>query len=429
MSVDELNAVIERDAPALAELLSDLGRRAFYPPDIPFQAAEARGTAFNATIGQITDGAGTVLAPPSLSGGLALGSEGRNRSLLYSPVEGSAALREAWRERQRPADAPSSGLPSVVAGLTHGLSLIADLFGVAGRSLVVPTPFWGNYGQIFGLRRGVRLVGSPVYHPDGPCLDALAGTLAALPPGEPAMTLINLPSNPVGYSLTFAERRQLVEILTRAADERPLLVICDDAYTGLVYEDQVPSASLFWTLAGLHPNLLPVKVDGCTKEIVFFGGRVAFVTFPFDPGTEIAAALESKAKCIVRATIGSPVAVSQELALAALSQPALVEEINSIRATLRARYRALRKALDGVDHEVLRPLPFNSGCFALIEIPPELDPETVRRTLLREHDTGVVAASPNYIRLAYCSVAEEAIPELVHRVERGAKELLTAARS
>src|SRR5688572_31950364 len=43
---------------SLFELLSPLGRRAFFPPDIPFQAAQARGKTYNGTIGQITDGYG-----------------------------------------------------------------------------------------------------------------------------------------------------------------------------------------------------------------------------------------------------------------------------------------------------------------------------------------------------------------------------------
>ena len=321
--LEELNAVVTEESPAVGALLSDLGRRAIYPPDIPFQAAEAKGAAFNATIGQITNGAGAVLSPASLAGRIALDDEARNRALLYSPVEGSEALRRAWRDRQRPKGAPASSLPNVVAGLTHGLSLVADLFCAPGRPVVIPAPFWGNYGQVFGLRCGAILVSSPIYSNDGVRLAALAATLDALPEGQPAIVLLNLPSNPVGYSLTVSERAEAVEILETAAESRPLLVICDDAYAGLVYENDIPTGSMFWEIAGRHPNLVPVKVDGCTKEIVFFGGRVAFVTFPFAPGSAIGKALESKVKCLVRATIGSPVAISQELALAAISEPVM----------------------------------------------------------------------------------------------------------
>ncbi|MDX1383548.1 MAG: aminotransferase class I/II-fold pyridoxal phosphate-dependent enzyme, partial [Thermoanaerobaculia bacterium] len=344
--------------------------------------------------------------------------EARNRALLYSPVEGCAELRQRWRQRQRPAgDAPASSLPTVVCGLTHGLSLVADLFCEEGRAVVVPSPFWGNYGQVFGLRRGGRLIAAPVYSTSGPRLDALTGVLAELPEGEPTIVLLNLPSNPVGYSLSAPEREEAVGILAAAADVRPLLVVCDDAYAGLVHEDDVPAASLFWDLVGRHPNLLPVKIDGCTKEIVFFGGRVAFVTFPFAPESATAQALESKAKCLVRATVGSPVSVSQELVLATLVDPASEAELAEVRSTLRARCLTLRRSLAQANGP-LAPLPFNSGCFALLELPEGVDPEALRHRLLADFDTGVVAIRPRYARLAYCSVAEDAIPELVSRLGR-----------
>ena len=55
-------------------------------------------------------------------------------------------------------------------------------------------------------------------------------------------------------------------------------------------------------------------------------------------------------------------------------------------------------------------LPFNSGCFALVEIPEALgiDAETARRHLLARHDTGLVSIAPRYLRIAHCSVDEAA---------------------
>ena len=45
------NQAIRAASPALYASLSELGRQVAFPPDIPFQAAEARGKTFNATIG------------------------------------------------------------------------------------------------------------------------------------------------------------------------------------------------------------------------------------------------------------------------------------------------------------------------------------------------------------------------------------------
>lgn len=426
--VTATNDAIAAASPALFELLSPLGRRAFFPPDIPFQAAQARGKTYNATIGQITDGYGQAVPVPALAETLSgLLAAPRNRALLYSPVEGIPEVRRAWRawQRRNVSDELPSTLPLVVAGLTHGLAVVADLFGGEGRAISIATPFWGNYRQTFVLRTGARVMSAPAYRDGRFNPAAWTEALADLPANEPAVVLLNIPSNPGGYSPTRGERDRLVASLFAEADRRPLLVICDDAYTGLVYEDEVPRESPFWELVGLHPNLVPVKVDGATKEYSFFGGRVGFLTFPFEPGSEVAAALESKVKCMVRAVMGSPVATTQMLLLQALEAPDAEAQVEAIRLLLAERYRALQAALEKVDDRLLRPLPFNSGCFALIELPEGLGvaADEVRHHLLDHHDTGLVSVGQRYLRVAFCSVAAAAIPELVGRMERGVAEL------
>ena len=423
---DAVNRALAEEAPALHAALSPLGRRAVYPKGIPFQAAEARGKAYNATIGQITDGRGGAVPLPSMAAALAgLAPHERNRAMLYSPIEGFADLRKAWRDWQR-RDAPAgadSSLPLVTVGLTHGLSLAADLFAGEGRVVAVPDPFWGNYRQTFATRTGARLLPAPSYRDGRFEPESLAAALATLPDGEPALAIVNFPSNPGGYSPTPEERRALVDSLLAAADRRPLVVLCDDAYAGLVYEPDVPRTSLFWDLAGRHPNLAPVKIDGATKEFSFFGGRVGFLTFALPPDSPAAAALESKVKCLLRATVGSPVAASQAVLLAGLTSSTRDAEVESIRLVLSRRYQALKSALAASDPTLLTPLPFNSGCFALLQLPATLDPESLRHHLLDHQDTGVISIAPNYLRLAHCSVAAEAIPELVARIEQGARQL------
>lgn len=437
-TVESANQAIREASPALYEALSPLGRRAFFPRDIPFQAAQARGKAYNGTIGQITDGAGGAVALPSMAAALSgLPDGARNRAFLYSPIEGIAEVRSLWREWQR-RDLPGEGggllstMPTVTAGLTHGLSICADLFGGEGRVVAVPAPFWGNYRQAFALRTGARVVAAPAYREarwdPGAIEAALASDEADLGPGEPALAIVNVPSNPGGYSPTAEERRALAESLVRVAEQRPLVVLCDDAYAGLVFEDGVPRHSPFWDLQGLHPNLVPVKIDGATKELSFFGGRVGFLTFPFAPDAPVAEALESKVKNMVRAAMGSPVATSQVIVLQALESGSAAEEVEDVRRLLAGRWRALSGALAGVDRELLEPLPSNSGCFALVALGRKpkargLTAGRIRLHLLDQEDTGLVSVGDDYLRIAHCSVAEADLPELVRRMERGVRTL------
>lgn len=429
----EINALLEDGAPGLFRALSPLGRRVYFPPDVPAQSAEARGKEINGTIGQITDGRGGAVPLPSLAAALAgLSAEDLSRALLYSPIEGIPEVRQRWRDWQRrgvAAEIPSS-LPLVTAGLTHSLSVLADLFGGEGRPVAIPRPFWGNYRQTFATRTGAEVRTAAGYVDAGTAgsrynTRAIAEALDGVPDGEPAVALLNLPSNPGGYSLTVEERKEVRESLAGVAERRPLVVICDDAYAGLVFEPEIPRESLFWELAGAHPNLIPVKVDGGTKEFSFFGGRIGFLTFACAPESGVARALESKVKTLVRSTIGSPVAASQVVLLQALRKEGIAAEVEAVRALLEERYRALKQALAAADPELLSALPFNSGCFALVEIPEALGltSEQVRRHLLEHHGTGLVSLEPRYLRIAHCSVDAAALPELVRRLERAVREL------
>jgi aspartate/methionine/tyrosine aminotransferase len=348
-------------------------------------------------------------------------------ALRESPVEGLPEVRRRWRERQRrgiPDEIPSS-LPLVTAGLSHGLSLAADLFGGEGKAVAVPTPFWGNYRQAFALRTGAKVLTAPAYVDGRYNPRAIVDALAGLPEGEPAVGVLNIPSNPGGYTPDREERRATVESLLAEAGRRPLVIVCDDAYAGLVFEPEIPRESLFWDLAGAHPNLLAVKVDGATKELSFFGGRLGFLTFGAGPESEVARQLEIRVRMLVRTELGSPPAASQVIALQALGSPAVEREVEAVRLLLEGRYRVLKGALAGVDPGLLTVLPFNSGCFALVEIPERLgiDAQAVRRHLLARHDTGLVSIAPRYLRIAHCSVDEGAIPELARRVEAGIREL------
>ena len=424
----EINSLLEDGAPGLFRALSPLGRRVCFPPDVPAQSAEARGKEINGTIGQITDGRGGAVPLPTLAAALAgLSSDDLSRAFLYSPVEGIPEVRQRWRAWQRRgvAEEIPSSLPLVTAGLTHSLSVLADLFGGEGRPVAIPRPFWGNYRQVFATRTGAEVRTAPAYV-DGRCnTRAIAEALDGAPDDEPAVAILNLPSNPGGYSLTVDERREMRESLVALAERRSLVVICDDAYAGLVYEPEIPRESLFWELIGAHPNLVPVKVDGGTKEFSFFGGRVGFLTFACAPDSGVARALESKVKTLVRSTIGSPVAASQVALLQALRKEGIEAEVEAVRALLEERYRALEGALAGADPELIRPLPFNSGCFALVEIPETLGltSEQVRRHLLDHHDTGLVSLEPRFLRIAHCSIDAAALPELVRRLERAVREL------
>lgn len=400
----ELNAILEAEHPAARALLSPLGERAALPHGIPQQTAEARGAVRQATIGQVTDGAGRPLALPSLA--QQIDARDRDASMLYAPQHGLPALREAW--------AAAHGLPElpvVTCGITHAISLAVDLFCSPTTPLVVPAPYWDNYETIATMRTGAPVISYPFYGPEGRF--DLAGLLATLDRvAGPALVLLNFPSNPSGYAPLADEGRRIVDALLRRPG--PLAVLCDDAYHPLYYEPGMYEESLFHALAdAADPSrMLVMKACGATKELVFFGGRVGFLSFSARGRAN--EALAEKAAAALRGTISSVSAPAQYAVLRALQSPTLAAEQAQVRGTLAARYRALR---DAMRRHGLESFPFNSGCFAMLPVPLGQDADALRRRLVAERSVGVISVTgANALRLAFCSVEAEDMDDLVARV-------------
>lgn len=394
-------------APAAAALLSPLGRRAALPLGIPQQSAEAAGCERQATIGQITTGAGRPLTLPAIASHFV--DLDPRQAFLYAPTAGIRALREAWAARL---GVPGVSLPIVTAGMSHGLSLVAELFSGPGRPVVLATPYWDNYATIWSMRNEAPLFEFEFFEGGGFNVAGMSRQLDRLE--GPGTLLLNFPNNPTGYSPTRAEAEAIVERVVR--HPHPLCVLCDDAYHGLYFDQDCLGDSLFRMLAerGDPSRLVACKVDGATKELVFFGGRVGFLTFSV--GGRAGEILAEKAATLLRSTISSVSSPAQAAVLAALRDPRLEAQEEEVVATLARRYRALKSALAeaGLEH-----YPFNSGCFALLRLPEGADANEVRRRLIREQSTGVIAVpQARALRVAFCSVDEGDIGDLVARIAR-----------
>ncbi len=410
--LERLNQTLEREAPAAFACLSAIGREAFMPQGIPAQAEEAQDCAYKATMGQVTDGQNQAVPLPALA--RALASLDINQAILYSPQGGMQALREAWGRRldSRGRAVPRSH-PLATNGLTHGLSLVADLFCGPDTPVLCPFPTWGNYRTIFSLRRGAN----PRFwrfFSDADTLNVEGFQAQLQELRGPAVVLLNFPGNPTGLSPTLAEW----ETMKRALLDHPgpLVVLCDDAYNGMVWEPGLLVSSPFYDLAqDADPaRLLPIKVDGASKELGFFGGRVGFLTFGVSG--EAGKALEDKAKVLIRGTISALSGPSQAAVISALGDPELEAQEAAFRGLLRERYVALRQGLRTLADTSLHPLPFNAGFFALINVQNE-DADALRRRLIRDHSVGLIAIqSVNALRVAYGAISVEDIPELVSRI-------------
>ncbi|MEC7946830.1 MAG: aminotransferase class I/II-fold pyridoxal phosphate-dependent enzyme [Myxococcota bacterium] len=404
---DALNARLQAAHPAAASLLSDVGRRIFFPRGVPAQSADARHCRINATIGQYTDGRGGAAALRAIRDGLGP-DVSLEAAVLYPAQGGVPALRDTWRARLAATAGNRIGRPLVTAGLTQGLATVADLFVDADTDVILPDPCWGNYRLIFGVRRAGQLLAWPVLDGDGVNIDGLRSLLAAR--SRKTVLVLNFPSNPVGFSPTIAETQAIVDAL--ASCPVPLVVVTDDAYMGMVWDDTRMAGSLFDPIVRVGmPHVLPIKIDGATKELFFFGGRVGFLTFGVDG--DAAAVLEDKAMGTLRATTSTSSAPGQALVLQALLDPELPTQRAEILERIRARHDRLR---DGLSAAGIETMPFNAAFFILVKV--RGDAEAARKALLSE-GVGVVSfPSASALRVSYASVALDDIDDLVAALAR-----------
>jgi len=422
----ELNDVLR--ATVADGLLSDLGRRLYFPKGIVAQSAEARklATRANATIG-IATRAGKPMFLPAIRA-LVPGLD-PEEIFPYAPTQGVEKLRELWKKeivRKNP-DIGSAqfSLPLVVPGLTCGISTLADLFADKGDTLVLPDLYWDNYPLIFETRREASIATFPFYTATGGFnVAGLRSALKAAAAGGKVLLLLNFPNNPTGYSLTRPEADGVAASIAEVASSGArCLVITDDAYFGLFYEPEIYAQSLFARLCSLHENVLAAKVDGSTKEDLTWGFRTGFVTLGSKGlAAEHYDALTRKLMGAVRSTVSNSSILAQNLILRALESPDREREKREAAELLRARYERVRSIVAGKKSTAISPLPFNSGYFMSFRL-LRGKAEDLRRALLTESGVGTIAIDEKCLRVAFSSVDVEKLPELYDLIYAAAEKL------
>jgi hypothetical protein len=131
-----------------------------------------------------------------------------------------------------------------------------------------------------------------------------------------------------------------------------------------------------------------------------------------DLNAEGFAALEDKTAGAVRGNISNASHLSQSLLLAAYEDDLYGRWKQEKFGVLKARYDCVRDVLSAHPEyaDSFTALPFNSGYFMCVR-PVSGDPERIRRRLLEDYDTGVIATG-GLIRVAFSSAPTSVLPDL-----------------
>lgn len=402
----ELNKGIQNTAPTVFALLSDLGRRIYLPKGILSQSTEATVQAYhiNATRAVATVDSQLMhlnvshirvptLPPESVYG--------------YPPILGNSELRKLWKTHictENPLlNEAQIGLPIVTSGLTHCFSLLSDLFVNPGDTLVLPDKCWGNYRLTFETKAGAVIQNYPFFNTDM-CfnINGFRKSLYATD-SDKVLILLNFPHNPTGYSLTLNEAHQIRDAIVSCADKgKNVLVMVDDAYSGFWYDTNVMHESLFGVLVGCHPNVVPVKVDGTTKEEYAWGLRIGFLTFGFPESAM--QPIEEKLSGLIRVNTSGAAQLSQTLILEAMKTVGHIEQKQRNFEILKERALKVQQiANDSRFAKLWDVYPSHAGYFVCLSL-RSVNAESVRQMLLDEHGIGTIALSETELRVAFSCI-------------------------
>lgn len=422
---EKLNQTIMEINPVIYDLLSERGKNIYFPSKgLVKQGLDAKGKKINASIGIALEDDGSPLRLEAIDSRLNMPPD---ETFTYASSYGKGELRTIWRNIIREKN-PSLGNhpisnPVVTAALTHGLSMCGYLFVDEGDEIIMPDMFWGNYRLLFENAYGGKLTHFPLFAGNRFNIDGLEEKLNG--PGDKKILLLNFPNNPTGYTPTNEEVKAITNTVRTAAEKgKKIVLLTDDAYFGLVYEEGVYEESIFTPMAALHKNILAVKVDGATKEDYAWGFRVGFITYSNLLMTdELAKCLEDKTAGAVRGNVSNCPHLSQSLLYAAYHSPDYKADKQRKFELLKLRYSKVKELLKEKysESEYFEVVPNNSGYFMCLRL-KGIDAEEVRQVLLKDYDTGVIALG-DLVRVAYSSLPTDQIELLYRNIENACKDV------
>ena len=421
-----LNNAIERHNANLLEMLSERGKNIFFPRlGILAQSAQAKGKIINATIGEAVEDDGSSMHLPEFDTLIKIPG---NNVFPYAPSFGKKDLRDTWKEfilKKNPSlNDILTSTPVATNGVTHGISIAGYMFVNVNDSIILPDLFWENYNLIFENGYSAKIQLFELFHDGGFNINSFSRKINEVK-NDKVIILLNFPNNPSGYTPLISEINPIVnEIHNLATAGKKVIVLIDDAYFGLVYEDKVFKESIFTKIANLHENVLAVKLDGPTKEDYVWGFRVGFITYGIKNGTtELYEALENKTAGAIRGNISNISHLSQSLLQSIYSHENYLVEKQKKYNILKTRYNILKDSFHNPKFsEYFEPLPFNSGYFMCLKLKKGLNTEEVRVNLLNKYNTGVIALG-DVIRLAFSSVPQSKIPDLLENLYNACRDL------
>lgn len=238
----------------------------------------------------------------------------------YTPPDGITDLKAAISEKFARENQLSYAMDEVLAA-NGGKQIIFNALLATlnpGDEVIIVAPYWVSYPDMVAMLGGKPVILSAKKE-DGYKLDPAMLREAITP--KTKWLILNSPSNPTGAVLS---KEALQEFGTVLADFPDVLVLCDDIYEHLVFDQS------FYTLAQVCPDLSQrvLTMNGVSKAYAMTGWRLGYCGGP--------SWLIGAMKKVQSQSTSNASSISQHAAIAALSGP------QDFISTSRPRFKARR---------------------------------------------------------------------------------------
>ncbi|MXV37238.1 aminotransferase class I/II-fold pyridoxal phosphate-dependent enzyme [Flavobacteriaceae bacterium Ap0902] len=186
----------------------------------------------------------------------------------YTPVPGFVALREAIAEKFKRDNGLDYSIDQIVVstGAKQSIYNVMQSLVDEGDEVILPTPYWVSYADIVTLANGKVVEIKTGIEQDFKMTPAQLENAIT---DKTKVLLYSSPCNPSGSVYSKSELAALVEVIKRYPD---LVVISDEIYEHITYEDKITSLASF-------PEIYNqvVTVNGLSKAFAMTGWRIGYL--------------------------------------------------------------------------------------------------------------------------------------------------------
>lgn len=188
--------------------------------------------------------------------------------ILYSPVSGISELKyhaTEWMNRIYHCSYQSENC-LIVNGGKFGIYLLLQTLLNKGDEVIIISPYWVSYPAIIKLFDGTPII---IETQESEGWKITPEKLIHALSEKSRILIINNGSNPTGVIYT----KQELEIILAIAKKHDLIVISDEVYSGLTYDNNS------YISCGSFPDYQDnvIVIQSCSKNFAMTGWRVGFV--------------------------------------------------------------------------------------------------------------------------------------------------------